>query len=239
MNDAEHVVAAKQVQPVERANKNRNRIILWSVIIGSAVLIGALSHTVHLKTIHDWGTHINGGLLFVLMAFLPLVGAPMSILCIMAGAKFGPWGGLATTAAAVAINLLVSWWIMRSWLRQPVEKLLQKTQYKIPALEKGEYAGVCLLTALIPGPSYMLKNYFLALSNLPIRIILMIGLPAHLFAMSPGIFFGDFSGAMSAPKIIFLVCYTLLLIGVSHFLIRRIRARRKTAVENTKAIQTL
>jgi uncharacterized membrane protein YdjX (TVP38/TMEM64 family) len=234
MNDAEHLVAAKHVQPAAPANKNRNRIILWSIIIGSAVLIGTLSHTVHLKTIHDWGTHINGWLLFVLMALLPLVGAPISIFCIMAGAKFGPWGGLATTGAAVAVNLLISWWIMRSWLREPVEKLLQRTPYKIPVIEKGEYAGVCLLTTLIPGPSYTIKNYFLALSNLPFRIIFMIGLPAHLFAMSTGIFFGDFSGAINTPKIIFLICYTLLLVGVSHFLIRRIRARKQNRQLKTR-----
>jgi hypothetical protein len=63
-----------------------------------------------------------------------------------------------------------------------------------------------------------------------LKTIFLIGLPAHLFAMSPGIFFGDFTGAMNAPKIIFLVCYTLLLIGVSHFLIRRSRARKKATI---------
>jgi uncharacterized membrane protein YdjX (TVP38/TMEM64 family) len=151
----------------------------------------------------------------------------MSILGIMAGAKFGPLNGLAVSGAAVAINLITSWWMMRSWLRKPVEKLLQKTEYKIPTLQKGEYAGICLLTALVPGPSYTLKNYFLALSNLPFRIIFWIGLPAHLFAMSPGIFFGNFSGAMTTSKAAFLIAYTLLLIGVSHYLIRRIRARKR------------
>jgi uncharacterized membrane protein YdjX (TVP38/TMEM64 family) len=171
--------------------------------------------------------NMNGWLLFLLMALLPLIGVPMSILGIMAGAKFGPLNGLAVSAAAVAINLIMSWWMMRSWLRKPVEKLLQKTDYKIPALQKGEYAGICLLTALVPGPSYTLKNYFLALSNLPFRVLFWIGLPAHLFAMSPGIFFGNFSGAMTAPKAVFLIVYTLLLIGVSHYLIRRIRARKR------------
>lgn len=208
-------------------NKRRNRIILWSIVIGSAVIIGILTHSISFRTIHAWGEHLDGWLLFALMAFLPLVGMPISLLCIMAGAKWGPWNGLAVTAAAVSINLILSWWMMRSWLRAPVEKILRKTQYKKPELEKAEYAGVCILTALIPGPSYTVKNYFLALSNLPFRIIFGIGLPAHLFAMTPGIFFGNFSGSMNWQKATFLVVYTALLVVISHYLVQRIRKRKK------------
>ncbi len=219
-------------------NKHRNRIILWSIIIGSAVVIGFLTHTVSFHTIHDWGKHMNGWLLFALMAFLPLAGVPISVLCVMAGAKWGPWNGLAATAAAVSINLILSWLMMRSWLRAPVEKILQKTHYKKPELEKGEYAGVCILTALIPGPSYTVKNYFLSLSNLPFRIIFGIGLPAHLFAMTPGIFFGNFTGAMDWTKGTFLIVYTVLLIGASHFLVRRIRARKRRSHDAKFAMAT-
>ncbi len=212
---------------IQRGAQRRNRIILWSVIIGSAVLIGGLSHAIHLKTIHDWAAHINGWLLFALMAFLPVVGVPMSILGIMAGAKFGPWYGLAVTAGAVAINMALSWWIMHSWLRKAVDRLLEKTHYKKPSLEVGEYAGVCMLTILIPGPSYALKNYFLAISNLPFGVYFGIGLPVHVFAMSPGILFGNFSGAMTGPKIAFLVAYTLLLVGASWFFVRKMKGRKK------------
>lgn len=207
--------------------KTRNRLVFWGIIIGCAAVIAVFFHSINLKTVHSWATEINGWLLFVLMSLLPLVGVPISILCIMAGAKFGPWDGLGVTAVAVTINLTASWWMVRSWLRRPIEKILQKVQYKKPELQKGEYAGVCLLTALVPGPSYTLKNYFLAMSNLPLRVIVGIGLPAHLFAMSPGIFFGDFSGHLTVPKITFLVVYTVLLIGVGQFLVRRIRARKR------------
>jgi len=210
-------------------NKRRNRIILWTIVGAVVIVIGVLSHSFSLKTIHTWAVHMNGWVLFLLMSLLPLVGVPMSILCIMAGAKFGPWEGLIITGVGVAINIITSWWIARKWLHRPVEKLLQKTHYKKPHLKKGEYAGVCLLTALVPGPSYTLKNYFLALSNLPFRVIFWIGLPAHLFAMSPGVFFGDFSGSMTVPKAIFLVVYTLLLIGAGQYLIHRLRKRKQHA----------
>jgi len=209
-------------------NKNKNRIIFWAGIIGCVILLGILSHLIGLKTMHAWAAKINGWVLFLMMSLLPLVGMPMSLLGIMAGAKFGPLDGFAVSGAAVAVNLILSWWIARKWLRRPVEKILRKVEYKMPELETDEYAGICILTALIPGPSYTLKNYFLALSRLPFRIIFWIGLPAHLFAMSPGILFGGFTGAMTWKKAVFLAAYALLLIGASHFLVRAIRSRKKS-----------
>ncbi|HEY3762263.1 MAG TPA: VTT domain-containing protein [Verrucomicrobiae bacterium] len=207
--------------------KTRNRIIFWAGIVLCIILLGVLSHCIGLKTAHAWAARINGWVLFLAMALLPLVGAPMSILGIMAGAKFGPLNGLAVSAAAIACNLILSWWVARKWLHGPVQKLLRKVDYKMPELETTEYAGVCIITAVIPGPSYTLKNYFLALSNLPFRIIFWIGLPAHLFAVSPGVLFGGFSGAMTWQKGLFIVLYTLLLVGASHYLVWRMRSRRK------------
>ncbi len=209
--------------------RHQNRIVFWAVLIGTALLVWCLSHAIGLKTVHGWATALNGWLLFVLMALLPLVGVPMSILGVMAGAKFGSWAAFAVTGGAVSINLILSWWIARRWLRKPVEKMLQRADYKIPHLEKGEYAGICVVTALVPGPSYTLKNYFLALSNLPFRLIFWIGLPAHMLAMSPGILFGQFTGAMTWIKVVFLTAYTLLLVGASHYLFRRIRSRYRPA----------
>jgi len=167
----------------------------------------------------------------IVAGFIIVLGiVSLSILGIMAGAKFGPLNGFAVTGVSISINLILSWWIARKWLRGPVQKILRKVEYKMPEMETNEYAGVCILTALIPGPSYTLKNYFLALSNLPFRIIFWIGLPAHSFAASPGILFGDFTGAMTWKKAVFLGLYTLLLLGVSHYLVHKIRSRKKRGV---------
>ncbi|HEY1788321.1 MAG TPA: hypothetical protein VGJ73_09210 [Verrucomicrobiae bacterium] len=214
---------SKTLPHPEAAPTRRNRIILWSIIIGAAVILAVCSHVFHLSTIHAWGVAMNSWLLVSLILVLPLFGMPMSLCAILIGAKFGATYGLAVTAVAVAFHLSASWVLARTWLHKPVKKLLKKTRCEMPPLETGEYAGVCLLTALIPGPSYTLKNYFLALSNLPFRIILGVGLPANLFAMSPGVLFGSLSGAMNWPKAIFLIAYVLLLFVAAHWVVRAIR----------------
>jgi uncharacterized membrane protein YdjX (TVP38/TMEM64 family) len=203
------------------------RVIFWGAIIAGCVLLGSLSHLVGLQTIHKWGSGIDGWLLFLLMCLLPLVGLPMSVLSVMAGIKYGPWGGIMVAAVVVGFHLVASRWLARTWLRVPVEKILKTTHYEMPRAREGEYVEVCLLAALIPGPSYTLKNYFLVLSNLPFKIVLAVGLPAHLFAISPGIMFGDFFGAMTTAKGTFLVVYLAAVIGISHWTIRRLRAHRK------------
>ncbi len=219
--------ARKDAPSPASASTSRNRIILWTSVIAIAVILGGVFHAIHLSTIHTWSAAINGWLLFLFILVLPLVGVPMSICGIMIGAKFGAMNGMAVTAVAVAFHLSASWVIARTWLRKPMEIVLKKTRYKLPSLETGEYAGVCLLTALIPGPSYTLKNYFMALSKLPLGVIIGIGLPANLFAMSPGILFGSLAGTMSWPKAIFLIGYALLLLVAAHWVIRIIRARSR------------
>ena len=209
------------------ATTKRNRILFWSGIIFIAALLGGLSHLVGFQTIHTWSEAINGWLLFVLILLLPLIGMPMSICGVIIGARYGALNGMAVTAVAVAFHLSASWVLARTWLRRPVEKILQKTDYKMPSLETAEYAAVCLLTALIPGPSYTLKNYFLALSKLPFSVIIGVGLPANLFAMSPGVLFGSFTGAMTWGKGAFLVTYALLLLIATHWVLRIIRGRTK------------
>jgi uncharacterized membrane protein YdjX (TVP38/TMEM64 family) len=225
--------STSHVSPNSPAHKNR--IILWSTIIAAAVILGVLSHIFHLSTIHQWGAAMNGWLLFLLILILPLLGIPMSLCGILIGAKFGAAYGMAVTAVAVAFHLSASWILARTWLNKPVKKLLQKTHYEMPSLQNGEYAGVCLLTALIPGPSYTLKNYFLGLANLPFSIILGVGLPANLFAMSPGVLFGSFTGSMNRSKGIFLIIYALLLLAAAHWVVQIIRGHSKRTPRHAAA----
>jgi uncharacterized membrane protein YdjX (TVP38/TMEM64 family) len=204
--------------------------IFWVATIAGVLVTIAVVMFVDLKSLHAYAERLNGAALFALMALLPLVGVPVSILYVVAGAKFGHTWGLVATAAAISIHLTGYWWIAHSWLKQPLDRLFTRTRYHKPQIPEGEYVPVCLLVSLMPGVPYAAKNYLLALGGVPFRQFFWTCLPAHFLTSSVGIFFGDFTSGFTTGRIIFLVCYAAILSGLSLYVVRRLKARRELSV---------
>jgi uncharacterized membrane protein YdjX (TVP38/TMEM64 family) len=209
--------------PDKPPTDTKNNRLFWAATLGGVLLFAALVWIVDLKWLHDQMRQLNGFLVFALVVVLPLVGVPVSALYVGAGAKFGAGYGLLLAGVAIALHLLGSWWIAHSWLKRPLEAMLRKAGRKNLQVPKGEYITVCLLVALVPGASYTLKNYLLVLAGVPFRPFFWTLLPAHLIHASLAIVFGDFTGAMTTPKIIFLVVYALVMTGLSHRIYRRMK----------------
>ena len=55
------------------------------------------------------GTH--PGWFFGLLASLPMLGFPISVFCLLAGIKFGVLGGTVAIGLAMAVHLLVAYWL--------------------------------------------------------------------------------------------------------------------------------
>lgn len=199
--------------------------LFWAVGLLGVILLAALFWWFDLEWLHGRARQSNGLAVFVLIVLLPLAGVPVSLLFALGGAKFGHTWGLVLAAGAIALHLLASWWIAHSWLKRPLEALLHKFGRRKPEVPKGEYIPVCLAVALMPGASYALKNYLLVLAGVPFRQFFWTLLPAHSLHASLAILFGDFTGAMTTPKIIFLTVYALLLVTLSHRVFRRMKLR--------------
>lgn len=202
------------------------KFFVVATIVG-VVLMLAFASFYDLKGLHGRVSSLPGLLVFLLVAILPLVGAPVSVLYVLAGAKFGPGWGLAWGAVAIAIHLVASWWIAQSWLQRPVQALLRRAGYAQPSFPKDDAVAICLLVALVPGLSYTLKNYLLVLGGIPFRSFFFCCLPAHFFHAVLAILFGDFTGDMTPGKITFLVVYGLVLAGLSRHVVRRMRERKQ------------
>jgi uncharacterized membrane protein YdjX (TVP38/TMEM64 family) len=216
--------------PSKSSDKRLQDGALFWIATGLGVLaIGALIWWVDLEWLHHQVERLNGFAVFALLVLLPLVGIPVSVLFVVSGAKFGHAWGLALTAVAIALHLLASWWIAHSWLKRPLEAGLRKLKRRKPQVPHGEYVPVCLVVALMPGVSYALKNYLLVLAGVPFRQFFWTLLPAHLIHASLAILFGDFTGSMTTPKIIFLVVYAIAVIGLSHRVFRRMKERTQSA----------
>jgi uncharacterized membrane protein YdjX (TVP38/TMEM64 family) len=206
-------------EPDNRAKHTRTFWIVSIICVAICIIIFSFVDT---KAMHDWARTVPGWLVFAFMAFLPLVGVPVSFTYVMGGARFGAIGGLIAAAFAIAINLLLTYWLTKSVLHRPIAAFFKKTKYRMPQVPDGEYVSVSLLTALIPGLPYTAKNYLLVLAGVPFRFFFWVCLPAHFVHASLGIFFGDMTKDLTTPKIIFLIVYGIVLTLLCRRVVKRL-----------------
>lgn len=201
----------------------RRKALMYLVAgMGVLVLILFLSWA-DWDVLKTWLRGLNPFWLFTLMVIVPLLGGPVSLFYLAAGIRFGPWWGLLWALLAVAIHLIGSWWIANSWMQRPLDWLCDKLNYKKPMVPKGEYAPVCLLVSLVPGILYAAKNYLLVLAGVPFRPYFYTCLPAHFFHAALGILLGDLIGATSWLKTVFFITYAVVLLGLSHYVVHRLK----------------
>lgn len=170
---------------------------------------------------------MDRGPLLVLVAVLPVFGFSIALVYLVVGAVFGGWVGLAVVAGATAVHLLGSHWIARSFLREPVERFLKRRKYQLPELAEGEEWAVVLMTALVPGLPYFIRNYLLALSGIPLRSYFWICWPVYVFRSSVVLFLGDFSGDFSVRRFVLLGAILAVKVAVCAYLFHWLRARHK------------
>ncbi len=213
---------AHQSQPKSFSKHGRT---FWIVSIACVVAFLVLFYFVDTHALHDWAEKLPGWLVFAFMAFLPVLGVPISLLLVIGGARFGAIGGLIASAFAIAVNLLLTFWVTKFVLRKPITAFFKKSKYKIPQIPTGEYVSVSLLTALVPGLPYAAKNYLLVLAGVPFRVFFWTCLPAHFFHASLGVLFGDFTKKWTPARIIFLIGYGIILTLLARRVVKRLRAK--------------
>lgn len=187
----------------------------------------------------DWGKllsaleGLNAPLLIALMALLPLGGFSISIVYLLAGARFGPWVGAALVAALTAFHLLASHAIAHGFFRLRLERWFERHRRRIPKIPPMDDAAVAALTALVPGPPYFLRNYFLALADVPLRIYFWICLPIYTLRAGVVLFLGDLTTDPSGRGLTILVAIYAVKLALCAEAIRRIRRHHHGA---TKAV---
>ena len=204
--------------------RSKHTKTFWIVSAACVVILIVVLYFADTKALNEWAKGLPGWLVFAFMAFLPLVGVPVSFLFVIGGARFGTVGGLIAVAFSISINLLLTYWLTKSVLHRPILAFFKKTKYKMPQVPKGEYVSVSLLTALVPGVPYTAKNYLLVLAGVPFKYFFWVLLPAHFVHASLGILFGDMTKDFTTPKIIFLIVYGTVLTLLCRRVVKRLRA---------------
>jgi uncharacterized membrane protein YdjX (TVP38/TMEM64 family) len=197
---------------------------------GAAILAGliVLSAAIDWRALRVAMESIDRGPLLALVAVLPLFGFSIGVVYLVVGAVFGGGIGMAVVGGITAVHLIGSHWIARSFMRAPLQSYLRRRKKKLPELPEGEEWAVALMTALVPGLPYVVRNYLLALSGIPLWTYFRACWPVYVIRSSLVIFLGDFSGDFSAQRVGVLVAVFAVKIGICAYLLHRLRSRYKT-----------
>jgi uncharacterized membrane protein YdjX (TVP38/TMEM64 family) len=180
-----------------------------------------------------WIAGLNGVLVFLFMAILPIGGFSVGVVYVVAGIKFGAVGGGFAVAAATAIHLVGTHWICRSMLRGPLLNGLLRRGHSLPVIPAGEDVSVAAMVALLPGPPYFIRNYMLGLSGIPLRTYFWVCLPIYLIRSYVAIVVGKVGVGLNAKSIGVLAAIYSVKLGVCAYLLWRIRRRIQRA-ENAR-----
>ena len=199
--------------------------LLAGLMVAAVVL--SLTGLVDWRDVRDGMQQLNPVLLLALMAILPLFGFPISVVYLTIGAVFGgPWGLLVVTGITF-VHLVGSHWIGRSFLSGPLQRWLARRKRALPDLPKGENVAISLMTALVPGLPYVVRNYLLALSGIPLLTYLWICWPIYVARSGIIIFLGDFTGELELRRLLILGGIFLLKVSICALIVRHLRAKWK------------
>jgi uncharacterized membrane protein YdjX (TVP38/TMEM64 family) len=110
-------------------------------------------------------------LFLVLIALLPIFGAPFSPFLILAGIKFGALGGLALLMAVMPLQMVVTYGLA-NLLHQRLRGLFERFGYRVPQIPENRAALFSFIWLALPGPPYAVKNFGLPLAGVPFRYCL-------------------------------------------------------------------
>lgn len=202
------------------------------VRVGLLSILGGIAFGLFIWILsEDWFQQFLEGLdpwlVVAIVALAPLAGTPVGLLFITLGAKFGLLEGSLICSACIVFHTLAGYFIGRSWLRRPIERLAKRLGYKVPQIPEGEHIPILVLLSLVPGAPYSARLYLLVLTGTPLWHLLLAYVPINVVRASIGIFAGHMAREMTVAKASFLVVYSLLLVGMSYYVVRRLRAIRR------------
>lgn len=172
---------------VGKVIKNHRGKILMVLLLGLAVWIYDLSGGEFSRdAIMDYGKKLDAGWFIAGFLILPLLGFPISILLVLAGVKFGLWGGMALATVGVFFHNFAAYHLVKRWFRERFKSWMDRGGHKIPDMRGQNQIWFTVLFATVHGPPYFLKLYLLALTDISFRIYLWVGVPVYLlFCLVP------------------------------------------------------
>ncbi len=133
---------------------------------------------------HPW-------LYILVLAFLPLIGMPVTPLYILGGLLYGFPYAFFLGVPAILLNLLIVFGLCQKYLRPFLIRFLIQLGHKPWQVDPKETWRITLLVRATPGPPIFLQSYLLCLAAVPLTPFLTLSWPIeciHLgvFSFSAG-----------------------------------------------------
>jgi uncharacterized membrane protein YdjX (TVP38/TMEM64 family) len=198
-------------------------VIIGLLIVGVVFLYTDLTWS----GVTGWINGVNPVAALPVMALLPVVGFPIAVVYLFAGARFGPIGGGLVVTFVTAVHLIATYAIARSFLRAPLQRFIERKHLPLPHIPEDEQAAICLIAALVPGLPYVLRNYLLALAGVRFRYYFWVCLPIYVARSYVTILLGDMSSNFNLHRVMILVGVDVLKVGICAFVIWRLREHHR------------
>jgi uncharacterized membrane protein YdjX (TVP38/TMEM64 family) len=131
---------------------------------------------------------------FTAMAVLPVIGMPMSFFTFPAGEAFAAQmtmpGVIAAAFAALAVGLVLGYWLARYALRPVLVRLLKRFGYEVPRVDQANALSMILVLRLTPGAPYCVQNFILGVAEVPFGLYLWVSWVCAIPYFTAGIILG-------------------------------------------------
>lgn len=145
----------------------------------------------------------------VALVFLPVLGIPVSLFCIMAGVKFGFTWGMVVIGAAMFGHMLMCYAAMHSYVKPLVKRFLDRRGYQAPTMNTDSQVNWAVGLVALPVLPYIVKNVLVASGTLPLKTYMLINWPLQVIHAVPYVMF---SGAVKSQNL------TLMWVAIGMFL---------------------
>lgn len=134
--------------------------------------------------------------LIAAMVFLPLIPFPISPLWMLAGLRFGFFGGVVVSSFALLLNLSLAYGVALLLGRPIISRLLALVGKKVPKIPPEDEVKWIFIFRITPGIPLLLQNYSLGVARVGFGRYLAISLPVQMAYATAFILFGSalFSG---------------------------------------------
>ena len=223
-------------EKVRPANRSKAPLILAGIglaALGSVAVYLIFRFDLLARSVQYLDEDMPTWLFLVLIAVLPIFGAPFSPFLILAGIKFGVVGGLALLMALMPFQIVVSYGIANLLNRQ-LRQIFERFGYRVPQIPENRAALFSFIWLALPGAPYAVKNFALPLAGVPFRYCLWMN-----WALQ-GVYGAGFVvlGRSAADMNLWVFLLALALLGGAFGLVKWVKRRYGREVEELTEEET-